>query len=272
MTGFGVFTGGGEPMTRTFEAWVGKPVSHVLDFFARDDPTWWANRWRNSGRTLVLSLGLPVGYTLEAAAKGQYNAYFRRCGQILRDRGRSGSVMRPLWEGNGRFYSWGFAGREVLYQSAFRHIVTEYRAAGCDFRYDWCLLAGNAVGDPVKAYPGDDFVDYFGMDAYDTSRLIGSTGAARWNDQVSRPFGLKFHDDFAAAHGLQRSHPEWGVTVRPNDRLGGGDNPYYIAHMLPRAATMGYACYFDKDAKDAAHKVSPVSRFPKAAAAFLAGT
>jgi len=65
--------------------------------------------------------------------------------------------------------------------------------------------------------------------------------------------------------------PEWGLAVRPNDNLGGGDNPYYIEQMWAWVNSHDYlyANYFEVDARDGAHRLM-TDRFPNASARYRA--
>ena len=59
------------------------------------------------------------------------------------------------------------------------------------------------------AYPGDDVVDYIGLDVYDF-KYEGSP-EERWETlYMKAPFGLEWHRDFAARHGKLMSYPGMG--------------------------------------------------------------
>ena len=158
------------------------------------------------------------------------------------------------------------SGNQAAFVAYWRRIVERIRAVdGQAFRFDWSVLGGNTNADVEAAYPGDDVVDIIGLDAYDTSE--STEPEARWSDQLDRPYGLRWHAKFASDHGKVMSFPEWGVTVRPDDDLGGGDAPAYIASMIDWITShdVVYAIYFDFDANDAAHRLSD-GQFPRAAA------
>ena len=93
------------------------------------------------------------------------------------------------------------------------------------------------------SYPGDDVVDYIGLDVYDFKHE-GSV-EERWNTfYVKAPFGLEWHRDFALWHGKRMSYPEWGVGNF-------GDNPFFIQQMhdwfMKNEDSIAYAAYFDVD-------------------------
>jgi beta-mannanase len=92
-------------------------------------------------------------------------------------------------------------------------------------------------------YPGDDFVDYIGLDVYDFK--LEGTAEERWrNFYLEAPFGLEWHRDFAARHGKLMSFPEWGVGQS-------GDNPFFIQQMhdwfVKHQDNIAYAAYFNVD-------------------------
>jgi len=75
----------------------------------------------------------------------------------------------------------------------------------------------------ISPIPGDDVVDYIGLDVYDF-KYEGSA-AERWDSYyLKAPFGLEWHREFAARHGKAMSYPEWGVGNF-------GDNPFFIQQI-----------------------------------------
>ena len=94
-----------------------------------------------------------------------------------------------------------------------------------------------------QAYPGDDVVDYIGLDVYDF-KFEGSA-QERWNTfYMNAAFGLAWHKQFAERHNKPMSFPEWGVGQF-------GDNPYFIQQMhdwfVANEKNIAYAAYFDVD-------------------------
>jgi len=281
----GVFRGSGRAdLVTEYESWLGRPVAYTLDFVGReatsstapwgkiDDPSWWCNKWvaRSSQLTLSTAMVPNTNFTLAAGARGDYDAHWTSFGRSLVANGCADTILRLGWEFNGKFYPWAAGGKEADFVAYWRRIVTTLRAVpNQQFKFDWTPLAGNTNANVVAAYPGDAYVDIVGLDAYDTSTVSTSDPAGRWNDQVNRSYGLAWQRDFAAAHGKPMSLPEWGLTVRPNDNLGGGDNPYYITKMWDWIANHNYvyANYFEYDATDASHRLM-TTQFPNASAEY----
>ncbi|MGQ0433012.1 MAG: DUF4082 domain-containing protein [Microthrixaceae bacterium] len=281
----GVFRGSGRAdLVQEYEAWLGRPVGYTVDFIGRspqassspwadiDNPGWWCRRW--SSRTSILSLSTAMlpnsNFSLAAGARGEYDAHWRSFGRTLVDQGCEATILRLGWEFNGKFYPWAAGGKEAEFVAYWRRIVATLRTVPNQrFLFDWTPLAGNAGADVEAAYPGDAFVDIVGLDAYDISTVSAANREARWNDQVTRRYGLAWHRDFARAHGKPMSFPEWGVMVRPNDDLGGGDNPFYISRMWEwiHSNAMLYASYFEVDAADGSHRLM-TGQFPASSARF----
>ncbi len=280
----GVYRGAGRlDRVQEFERLLGAQVRYVLDFVGRaprndkrpwqgiEDPSARCAPWAATRYQLVLSVAMVPNerFTLDRGAAGDYDNHWRSFARSMIKAGCADAIVRLGWEFNGRFFPWAAAGREQQFVQYWRRIVSILRSVpGQEFRYDWCVLAGKEGTDVEAAYPGDDVVDFIGLDAYDTSTF--SAEDDRRADQESRAYGLAWHADFAAARGKPMSFPEWGLTVRRDDHLGGGDSPSYVEFMLTWIAdhNIAYAVYFDFDAQDAAHRISS-GRFPRSSKVFL---
>jgi len=281
----GVFRGSGKPdQVAEYENWLGKPMTHTIDFIGRastnssdpwakiDDPSWVCNQWRGQSSKLVLSTAmLPnTNFTLAAGARGAYDSHWREFGATMVARGCQDAIIRLGWEFNGKFYPWAAGGKEASFVAYWRRIVNTLRQVpNQQFLFDWCPLAGVKNADVEAAWPGAEYVDFIGLDAYDTAQPSMDDPAERWSYQLNRPYGLAWLDKFATAQGLPMSLPEWGVTSRPNDDFGGGDNPSYITNMWRWIGSnnVAYAAYFEVDANDGSHRLM-TNEFPKASAEY----
>jgi mannan endo-1,4-beta-mannosidase len=78
-----------------------------------------------------------------------------------------GSVvwLRPWWEMNGSWFSWG---RSDAYVPAWRRLVTNVRTLAPNARFVWCpnTVWDAASGDLARWYPGSEYVDWMGVDGY----------------------------------------------------------------------------------------------------------
>ncbi len=271
----GVYAGpgaGGVAAARTFERTTGAPLSQLLDFGSGDSwagvtgPEWLLKPHASSGLRLEYSLPLfPAGKgnSLADCADGRYDGHWAELGHNLVAAGLAGTVVRPGWEFNGDWYPWAAKGHAAQYVGCFRHVVTTMRATpGERFRFDWNPNLGPGKLPAEQAYPGDAYVDYVGVDAYDTSS---------WSRLLGGDHGLRFWSGFAALHHKSLAIPEWGVTGGGGGR---GDDPSYIDHMLSFMTSaknhVAYEQYFDVTSSVARHSIDLGTPFPRSRAAFLA--
>jgi hypothetical protein len=244
---------GREHTLQIWEKWLRQPPSSVLgvDFYAGetwDDffkLNWVPGIWNklNPARNVVWSVPLSVkGTALADVADGLHDAEFEAAARAISE-AQPKAIIRLGWEMNLADSSWAAKGQEADYIRAFRRVVGIFRRYSNDFRYDWCPGWGPQDSPADLAYPGDDVVDYIGLDVYDFKHE-GSV-EERWNTfYLKAPFGLEWHRDFAARHGKLMSYPEWGVGNF-------GDNPYFIQQMhdwfMRNQRSIAYAAYFDVD-------------------------
>ncbi|WP_335979479.1 glycosyl hydrolase [Streptomyces sp. CA2R106] len=306
-----------------FSQWVGDPAVWGLDFLATDtwdniaDPSWQLPAWSSwiaagTGRNLVLSVpmlagawdlsgpvkgtaaGVPV--SLADGAAGAYDGYFQSLAKTLVANGLGSAWLRVGWEFNGGWYAWRASADPAHWPIAFQAIVGSMRGvAGADFRFIWNPALGYQQEPADQLYPGDSYVDFVGVDAYDQSWAAGtypwaagSTAAqiataqqTAWDTDIhGGDHGLAYWKTFASDHGKYLVVPEWGVCDR-TDGHGGMDNPGFIQNMYDFmvGANVPYASYFDVNASDGAHQLSPgvdgsgtpiTTGFPQSAAKFLA--
>lgn len=151
------------------------------------------------------------------------------------------AIIRLGWEMNIADWAWFAKGQEADYIKAFRHVVEIFRRQSSGFKYDWCPGWGSQQLAADLAYPGDDVVDYIGLDVYDF-KYEGSP-QERWDTYYLKgPFGLQWQREFSALHGKRMSYPEWGVGNF-------GDNPFFVQQMhdwfVANEKDIAYAAYFD---------------------------
>jgi hypothetical protein len=282
--GIGVFRQGGTTPASVaeWERFVGRRLTHVSTYFTNssgsamvDNAGWFARQWRGSGKTVAAGVPMAGGSlgSLGATAAGRNDGTWKALAQALVANGQPDAILRLGWEFNGDWFAWSAKSSPQTFASAFRRIVTVMRSvpgAG-GLRFDW--NPGHGPGFvPEAAYPGDAYVDIIGMDLYDQSfgpRFLDP--AARWADYVNRPYGLRWHRDFARAHGKPMSFPEWGI----GDRHAAGarpDNALFINELADWIAVndVAYQCYFDFNKPgDGSHRLM-TGQFPAATAAYRA--
>ena len=183
------------------------------------------NGW--SGTPYTLSLGVPMiptnpagtpQGTLADGADGLYNNYFVALGQNLVAAGESNIYLRLGWEFDGSWFAWSATtpAQEGDFAEYFRQIVDAMRSVpGQNFKFVWNpdASAFNELGYNVAlAYPGNSYVDYIGVDAYDQTWVTPQTPANAWN--VTLFPALASAQQFAQEQGKPLAVPEWGVATR----------------------------------------------------------
>lgn len=250
--------------------------------------------WNGEGPKTGPMAGEPV--SLEDGAAGKYNRFYHALALSLVKYHLDDTILRPGCEFNGGWFAWRAQNPEKAkaYAGYFRQIVTTMRAVpGAEkLQFDWNVSLGWCAFDPETAWPGDDVVDYVGVDAYDecyakntypfppnsTEEEKDLVRRKVWHEHLlNGKFSLNYWSAFAQRHGKPLSIPEWGVNNKP-DGHGGGDNPYYIEQMHAfinnPSNHVGYHSYFCFQAGDGHHQLSPksdgtiIGEFPRAAARF----
>jgi hypothetical protein len=312
---------GGAAANEAYARWIGQPAVWAEDFEPSErwdsieGGSWQLGEWSQwkkggAGRRLILSVPLLPGpwdlsgptqgdqahtaVSLEAGARGEYNARFKKLAENLVRYGLGDSVLRLGWEFNGGWYAWRAGKNPEAFAGYWRQIVKTMRAVPGTEKLQFCWNpAMRYLQFPAeKAWPGDQWVDIVGLDVYDDSydqgtypypkdasaaeiarrqRLVWEKGLV-WGDH-----SLKFWCDFARKHNKLFAIPEWGVFERP-DTHGGLDDPYFIEQMhkylYNPANRVYFHCYFDVQAGDGGHQLSPgksgteKTKYPQAAKKF----
>jgi len=307
----GVFTWGAPGIAKgyqdQFTDWLGRPIDMALDFQPLD--SWEAiegevgqlrawSKWVQAapGRRLVLSVQLfPNGPkasatgnaqgkpSLEEGAAGAYNEHFRRLAEKLVSFHLENSILRLGWEFNGGWYNYRAVKKEASFAEYWRQIVKTMRGVPGAQNLQYCWNPANTIlqSDARKCWPGDEYVDYVGVDVYDQSWApetypIPSDATPdeqlkRWKQAWSdwnfskQHQGLEMWSEFASEHHKPLAIPEWGVCSR-KDGHGGGDDTYFIEQMYKfindPANDVAFHCYFNVNAPDGAHQLTPKNGVP----------
>ncbi|TAK70944.1 MAG: hypothetical protein EPO13_01510 [Actinomycetota bacterium] len=116
-------------------------------------------------------------YQLSNIIDGSFDAYIDKFASDVKALGLP-MVIRFDHEMNGAWYPWSEkkpANARGEYVQAWRHVVDRFRAIGADQyviwlwapnRVDSVLLNGVVDTDIARYYPGDDYVDWIGVDGY----------------------------------------------------------------------------------------------------------
>ncbi|GKQ35445.1 hypothetical protein ALMP_19880 [Streptomyces sp. A012304] len=189
--------------------------------------------WRRERADRILVLNVPmlerneesvsdaeVRDLLGRGAAGAFDAHYRRLAERLVELRVPDTVLVLGWEMNGTTYTHRCGPDPQAWKTYWDRIVTTMRSvAGQKFRFDFAPSRGRDAIPWTECYPGDDTVDIIGMDAYDQPQGMS------FDEQVTEPYGLQKHVDFAREHGKPVSYPEWGLFRN-------GDNAEYMRRML----------------------------------------
>ena len=220
-------------------------------------------------------VGVPV--SLEKGADGTYNDYFKDLAENLVKYQLADTILRPGWEFNGGWYTWRAKGKAEAFAKYWRQIVNTMRAMkGSEaLKFCWNPTLGDQDFPADEAWPGDDVVDYVGVDVYDetwnpdtypwpkeaSAADIERRQKKAWDEWIYySPRGLKFWSEFAQKHRKPLAFPEWGL-VNGNKGHGGMDNPSFVTQIhefiTAPANHVAFACYFDFNPPDHRDAISP---------------
>jgi Glycosyl hydrolase family 26 len=117
-----------------------------------------------------------AGIPLRQIARGRYDGYVRRSAREARAWGRP-VMLRFAHEMNGSWDPWGRGapgGGERNFRAAWKHLVTIFREAGADnVLWVWCPNVNNGKLPFMQFYPGDEWVDWVGLDGFNWGGSIG---------------------------------------------------------------------------------------------------
>jgi hypothetical protein len=212
------------------------------------------------GATPMISLS-PGQHSLDAIIQGVDDGDYRRFAAQLRDwtqRRDRQVLLRWGWEMNG-YHPWSGVrngnGPEAprRYIEAWRHVVGLFRAQGATadrVPFVWCPDAygqGQYIGTPDKwnytenYYPGDDWVDWVGLDGYCGPKNSGHS----FEDIFDSP------TNGMAMSTMARAHPQKPMLLGEIAVSNGGDTRWlykaFEAMTSDRYPTLRLICWFNKD-------------------------
>lgn len=178
----------------------------------------------------TLDVGVPLwpdDGDISTAATGGYNQSWEEFGRMVAAK-YPDAYIRLGWEMN--LPGWKHAAtpeNAEQWKQAYREAVTSIRRGGPGLRIAWVVNEGpgqTGTPDAREFYPGDEYVDFIGMDVYDWDPgYVDEASIAKHRDSE---YGWNFWLDFAKQRGKKFVLPEWGIA--PGSATSGGDNPTYI--------------------------------------------
>jgi len=184
----GAFVGGLDNL-EAFQSMIGQNLAVVHWYVHWQDPfpTAEANLVAASGSVPLITWEPWVSHTLgtlEAIASGSFEAYVSNFLLAAKNWGRP-ILLRFAHEMNGNWYPWdgshnGAAAGPAKYQQAWRYIYNvRERVKASNVSLVWIPNNNNlpdaAWNEPANYYPGDQYVDWVGLDGY-------NWGYSAWED------------------------------------------------------------------------------------------
>lgn len=220
----GFFTGIDPADFVVAQAWFGAPVNMIAAHTGRAS---WAD-WQGSIGWEINNISdidamprwsIPLFANqgnLSDAANHAYDSYYVSAAtKLVQAYGTSEPIIVRMGEEfNGNWMPWAAAGKEALFAQAYRNFVDAFRSVGGNFKFEWNVANGQTSTDVAKAYPGDGYVDYIGMDFYwDSQQSWSITDPFKAFAHIrDTSYGLQWLENFAAAHGKQSAYSEWGIN------------------------------------------------------------
>lgn len=191
--------------------------------------------------TVTFSMFPPEQTDMEAVAAGEHSDRYRRLGRDFVELGATHAFFRFGGEMNG---DWGpdtAVGRPDLYVRAWREIAETLGSVdGAEFECVWAPNIGRRDMPPLRAYPGDEYVDQIGLTVYDAggqyypfpqncdSDCVLERRRSNWQRLVTQEYGLEDWATFARERDKPLVFPEYGITAQSSGLVGGGDNPHFF--------------------------------------------
>lgn len=305
--------GGAKAYVDNYETWLGRPVDYILQFPPGNTwghivgnngggLAWWINEWASCPQSyrdrMIISLCMLPGDgsgNHADGANGDYNVYWEEVAEKLVAAGYGNCIIRPGWEFTGNWYAWAvFSGDEADFRNHWIQLVTTMQSvSGANFKFLWNPTNGYVGYNPWDCFPGAQYVDYIGIDVYDTSGYYNDPdypdNMAQWEIDNRRQnawlnktewgaYNLNWWSAQAASVGVPLCFPEWGCDdpANPQDQgYGGKDDPDFIQRMydfmIDPANHVAWHSYFEwGDGDDLRnHALCFSNQYPDAAAGFL---
>jgi beta-mannanase len=208
-------------------------------------------------------------FQLSDVIEGHHDAYIREWAEAARDWGHP-FFLRFNWEMNGNWFAWaegvnGNKGGE--YVAAWRHVHDIFTEVGAtNATWVWCPNVDpiGKLASLASLYPGDEYVDWTGLDGYN------------WGTNPARPDKWRSFDEL-----FRSTYDEIATKIAPGKPLivsevgsseYGGSKAKWIADALHSASTeypqLRGLLWFEKydDGMD-----WPIETSPASASAFAAG-
>lgn len=174
------------------------------------------------GAIPLVTMGLGPGITLTEVVEGKQDAQIRAWAKKAKEFGYP-FLFRPWWEPNGDWYSWGRNPEYVAAWRRFHKLVVEEGATNVTWAWIVNSIWWDPASDPTPYYPGDEYVDWVGTDAYNWG--LNPNQPDRWltPEQTIGP----------TLNVLEKIAPTKPVCICEDASTEiGGDKPSWVREML----------------------------------------
>ncbi|HEY3553211.1 MAG TPA: glycosyl hydrolase, partial [Solirubrobacterales bacterium] len=167
---------------------------------------------------------------LGAVISGRYDDYIREFALKAKAWGHP-FFLRFNWEMNGFWFPWGEGingNAPGQFVAAWRHVHDIFTAVGAtNATWVWCpeVDLHNKLTPLAELYPGDEYVDWTGLDGFNWGKRAGSPG---W-----QTFNQVFHRTYREiVTAIAPSKPMMLPEVASSNK--GGNKPAWIKDMLAK--------------------------------------
>jgi hypothetical protein len=192
-------------------------VQKVVAYGATPHIVWEARYWGNDSKV-----------TLKDIIDGKWDDYIRSWAKAIKA-SKETVFLRIGHEFNVGVYPWGVGNNNKdadLYIKAYRHIVNVFKKENVkNVKWIWCFNNYSNPDEPwndwAKAYPGDDYVDWVGIDGYNWGKTQEWSG---WED-----FKTLFRSQMRRAKKLWPDKPIMIAEFASAEK--GGDKAAWIRQL-----------------------------------------
>ena len=222
-----------------------------------------AGKASDRGATSLISIDFP---SLADIASGRHDAAIDAFAQKCKQFGSRAAPARL--EMNGGWYSWG---RKPEYVAAWRRYVNRIRAIAPNAKFVWCPnTIWDAASDPRPWFPGNDYVDWVGMDGY--NRGTNPFKGDRWKS----PYEV-FKQTYDRLQQLAPGKPIMVCETASTEY--GGSKAAWITNLLtnalpkrfPQIKSLVWFNWNIAEGRDGGRLDWPIESSPEAQAAFRRG-
>jgi hypothetical protein len=236
-----------------YAAMVGRKPDIVMDYSNVTDPLLTSTEVANlssRGETPLVSWQLyKSGYSgptipLSQIAAGAYDGDLRRAAAEAKAMPFGEILIRFGHEMNGNWYGW--SGEPAAFVAAWRHVVSLFRAEGAtNVKWVWSANVDNG-SYPFRAYfPGDEWVDYTGLDGYNWG--TAGVGVNRW-ESLAQVFSSSY------AQLTQLSSKPVILTEVSSSEVGGNKAAWIregFLHTIPQSfPRVNAVVWFDRNQEE----------------------